>query len=293
VRANRVTVAVPPAEVAAARARVGNGPVAVAPRQVGPAAVVSQACSRVNCPPPMRSGIALWNDWQGGVDDADCSLGFTATTTVGTPVSHWALTAGHCPGPVRTTCTPDVDCWRHGGRYIGPKRQAVCMAEAGADGCNGGAGLDVARIRIDNPNWLNSTWGWLFNANATDSPTPLDARADTDAQMPPLGSSACLQGQWSTQQGPNCGIFRQMYGRDGFAEVHGLAGCMGDSGGGWYLPAAGRRQALGIHRGALPNNWGEANCHTNGQSDVSFFTTLPRIIEYFDPAGGRIRVDTR
>jgi streptogrisin C len=92
----------------------------------------------------------------------------------------------------------------------------------------------------------------------------------------------------------NCGILRDLYDTlFGFARVEGIGTCKGDSGGGWYWPHGGQRRALGIHARGVGHD-GKVGCHTAGQTENAYFTTLPRINGYLDAtAGAGIRVDIR
>ncbi|AZM45736.1 hypothetical protein DMB38_07725 [Streptomyces sp. WAC 06738] len=260
VKANRVVAGLTNSDLKAARTRSDVLAVPdtfkVKPRSTTDPAgnpIVDEVCnSRFNCSKPLRSGIEVTNVRHD--PDLGCSLGFTAYEK-NHPKRKFALTAAHCGEPGAL--------FKHNNWSIGHLDKQI----------DDGANFDVARVRIENPHWLDLPLGWIYNSKNKDNPYKVTGRLTSEAGIQ-AGQTVCLAAKHNGSTGV-CGTINGLTGA-GFYLVTGHDACPGDSGGGWYRKTDNGRIAYGIHKG------GSEGCHGDQGGSYDIFTPIGKTQAYLD-----------
>jgi streptogrisin C len=177
------------------------------------AEVQTLACTRFQCPPPIRGGIEIINFKANAI----CSAGFNVRNTDGT---KFVLTAGHCR----------AGTWRHGRRTVRKIGAVTRRQFAGR--------LDSELIKIDNPDFWDPG-NLIFHTRAQPAfPITSVARRVT------VGTYLCRSGRTT---GTRCGrVIRTGYNWQNLRGLALVQACSdhGDSGGSVY--SARRHRAYGV-----------------------------------------------
>lgn len=170
---------------------------------VDAAVAVAAACTRFQCPPPLRGGIEIANARTGGL----CSAGFNVKNAEGT---KFLLTAGHC----------GTGTWRHG-RRVSRKIGSVVRRQFGGR-------IDSELIKIDNPGF------WDPGNLVFHSPTIPAFPITSVARRATMGTYLCHSGRTT---GTHCGpVISTWYNWENLRGLVIVRACAdrGDSGGSIY-----------------------------------------------------------
>ena len=211
---------------------------------------VDDACtSRTNCDDSLRAGSVLWR--RSGASNINwCSAGFTARDPWD---NRYIFTAGHCTTGAGVT-------WGTGSQSIGPMWAAI---DSGS--------MDVALIQVTSSTFTNDLGGELYHEDFGDRSADVDGFARTLSYIV-QGETVCLSANYVVVNGRNrCGVIDRTsdWWNQNKVRVDGVDACGGDSGGGWYWLANGRREAYGIHSES------DEGCNGGQGGDHSWFTPMP------------------
>ena len=236
-------------------------------------AMYEAACSsRYACGTPGRGGVSIGRRASSGnYTSAMCSVGFFARADDG---SYWLYTAGHC---FRQPLVDARETIGHGEQYYGYVRDSIETAT-----------VDAARVRVSNPYWLSSSFGYMYGSAST---TLSVTSAITSTASVQEGQVVCFQGRNLEVGDDRCGIVtRENY--SGKPQVSGLTVCGGDSGGSVYMPVSGGNRAYGLV--SVTSERDADGCTAAGSGQMSW-SNLPHINSWMDglTSPGNIRVVTR
>lgn len=275
---NSVSVYVHPSRIGTLRMRQAEMHPAVRVYTALPDAEPEACNHKDGCGSPLRGGISIWFE---NVANIECSLGYTATTSDGTP---WAISAGHC---AEDNGGLDV-LWGHGEQQFGPVRAFENEGD-----------VDVMRVRIDSSYWRQGLpGGWLTRLipgggmNIGDSPVPLDHVAVVRSVID-FGDPVCLSARWP-RWGDSCGTISNEFGTRGMVRVGDYDACPGDSGGAWHFRnASGAYMAFGVHHGGRLGCPQRDDDGLNSSQGWSMFSAMPDIYGFWQDEDLDILIDTQ